>query len=229
NLDAINDLSFARNGNLLVATNYFEKTEYSLNSVLLITPEREVKTLASWDSRNPETQMRELWSISANPETGLAVAYDKTDGKLISIDEDGKVSVLPNSFDFDTWVVLLDHAADGTLYAIEVNEKGVNVGPLIERNIIRFDENGNPVIITGFNHIGCCTAENIAIAPDGTIYALGFKLEGEDMSLWRITNEGEKILLSDKLPIDPLSVAVDGEGNIFVACSAGLFRAWKEN
>ena len=99
--------------------------------------------MASWDSRNPEMQMRELWSISVNPKTGLAVAYDKMDGKLIGIDENGKVSVLPNSFDFDTWVVLLDHAADGTLYAIEVNKKGVNVGPLIERNIIRFDEKGS--------------------------------------------------------------------------------------
>ncbi|MFH1056342.1 MAG: hypothetical protein V1717_00905, partial [Candidatus Micrarchaeota archaeon] len=117
-LDAVIDLSFARNGNMFVTTKRLgEEREYSISAVLLITPEREVKTLASWDSRNPEMQMRELLSISVDPKTGLAVAYDKTSGKLIGIDENGKVSVLPNSFDFDTWVVLLDHAADGTLYA----------------------------------------------------------------------------------------------------------------
>ncbi len=137
------------------------------------------------------------------------------------------VSVLPYSFNFDTVFVYLDHAADGTLYATETSRKDFDTGPLVERNIIRFDENGNPEIITDFNHIGCCTTENIAIAPDGTIYVLGYKLEGNDMSLWRIKDNGEKILLSDKLPIDPLSVAADGKGNIYVASSAGLSRIWK--
>jgi len=227
NLDAITDLSFAQNGNMFVTTKYFEKMKYNINSVLLITPEREVKPLASWDSsRNPE--MRELWSISVDPKTGLAIAYDKLSNKLISIDENGKVFVLPNTFDFDDMqAVYLDHAADGTLYAIEVNRKGFGVGPVIERNIIQFDEKGNPKIITDFNHIGSGTAENIAIAPDGTIYALGFKLEGTDMSLWIVAKNGEKILLADKLPIDPLSVAADAKGNIYVACSAGLLRIWK--
>ena len=234
NLDAITDLSFAQNGNMFVTTKRLgEEREYSVSAVLLITPEREVKTLVSWDSRSPEVRslpgMRELLSISVNPRTGLAVAYDQGNDKLIGIGENGFVSELPNSFDFDTWVVFLDHAPDGTLYAIEVNKKGVNVGPLIERNIIRFDENGNPIIITDFNHIGCCTAENIAIAPDGTIYALGFKLEGEGFPLWRITDEGEKILLSDKLPIDPLAIAIDGKDNIYLTSSAGLLRIWEEN
>ena len=226
-LDAINDLSFAPNGNMFVTTNYIEKMSYSTNSVLLITSEHEVKTLVSWDSRrNPE--MRELGSISVNPKTGLAIAHDKINNKLISIDENGKVSVLPNSFDFnDMQAVYLDHAADGTLYAIEVNRKGFGIGPVIERNIIRFDENGNPKIIADFDHVGSGTAENIVIAPDGTVYVLGFKLEGEDMSLWNITNDGEKILLADKFPIDPLSVAADGEGNVYVACSAGLLRIWE--
>lgn len=137
------------------------------------------------------------------------------------------VSVFPNSFDFDTVFVYLDHAPDGTLYATETNKKDLETGPLVERNIIRFDENGNPEIIADFNHIGCCTTENIAIAPDGTIYVLGYKLEGNDMSLWRIKDNGEKILLSDKLPIDPLSVAADSKGNIYVASSAGLSRIWK--
>ena len=225
NLDAINDLSFAQNGNMFVTTSYVEKMKYNINSVLLITPKREVKTLASWDSsRNPE--MRELWSISVDPKTGLAIAYDKINNKLISIDENGKVSVLPNSFDFDEiQSVYLDHAADGTLYAIEVNRKGFGIGPIIERNIIRFDENGNPKIITDFNHIGSGTCENLAIAPDGTVYVVGIK--GNVMSLGEITSDGKNILLSDKLPIDPLAVAVDGDGNIFVACSAGLLRIWK--
>jgi len=227
-LDAIVDLSFAPNGNMFVATRYFGgKMECGGSSVLLITSERKVKTLASWDCRNPGA--RGLWSISVNPRTGLAVAYDEGNGELISVDENGQVSVLPSSFSFDTKFVYLDHAADGTLYAIEVDKKGYDFGPLVERNIIRFDEKGQLKIITDFNHIGCCTAENIAVAPDGTIYALGYKLEGNDMCLWRITNDGGKILLSDKLPIDPLSVASDGEGNIYVACSAGLLRIWKEN
>jgi len=230
NLDGITDLSFAQNGNMFVTTRHFgEKREYVISSVLLITPKREVKTLASWDSRNSGPGMRCLWSISVDPKTGLAIAYDQNN-RLISIDENGNVSVLPNSFDFDAiQVVYLDHAADGTLYAIEINKKGYDFGPLVERNIIRFDEKGQPKIVTDFNHIGCCTAENIAIAPDGTIYVLGYKLESNDMCLWRITSDGEKILLSDKLPIDPLSVASDSEGNIYVACSAGLLRIWKEN
>ena len=212
---------------MFVTTSYCEKMKYNINSVLLITPKREVKTLASWDSsRSPE--MRELWSISVDPKTGLAIAYDKINNKLISIDENGKVSVLPNSFDFDEiQSVYLDHAADGTLYAIEVNRKGFGIGPIIERNIIQFDENGNPKIITDFNHIGSGTCENLAITPDGTVYVVGIK--GNVMSLGRITNAGEKILLSDKLPIDPLSVASDDEGNIYVACSAGLLRFWKES
>lgn len=230
NLDSITDLSFAENGNMFVITNYFEReSDYGINSVLLISPNHEVRTLASWDSRrNPE--MRDLWSISVNPKTGLAIAYDKTNNKLISIDENGKVSVLPNSFKFDEMQgVYLDHAADGTLYAIEVNREGFGVGPVIERNIIQFDENGNPKIIADFDHIGSGTAENIAIAPDGTIYALGFKLEGEDMSLWIVAKNGEKILLADKLPIDPLSVAVDSENNIYVTSSAGLLRIWRSS
>jgi len=226
-LDVITDLSFAQNGNMLVTTKYFERENgREINSVLSINPKREVKTLVSWDNtRSPE--MRVLWSISANPKTGLAVAFDQSSDKLISIDENGNVSVLPHSFDFDIVpYVFLDHAADGTLYATETNKVGYEAGPFVEKNIIRFDENGNPEIITDFDHIGCCTTENIAIALDGTIYVLGYKLEGNDMCLWRVTNEGEKILLSDKLPIDPLSVAVDSEGNIFVACSAGLLRIW---
>ncbi|MFH0829976.1 MAG: hypothetical protein V1887_02325 [Candidatus Aenigmatarchaeota archaeon] len=227
NLDAINDLSFAQDGNVLVTTKYIGKESgHGINSVLLITPEREVRTLASWYNRNPG--MREPGSISVDPKTGLAIAYDQMNNKLISMDENGNVSVLPNSFDFDEiQSVYLDHAADGTLFAIEVNRKGFGIGPVIERNIIRFDGEGKPQIIADFNHIGSGTAENIAIAPDGTIYVLGFKLEGEDMSLWIITNNGEKILLADKFPIDPLSVAADGEGNVYVACSAGLLRIWE--
>jgi sugar lactone lactonase YvrE len=221
NLDAISDLSFAQNGNMFVTTNYVEKMKYNINSVLLITPKREVKTLVSWDSsRSPE--IRELWSISVNPKTGLAVAYDKINNKLISIDENGKVSVLPNSFDFDEiQSVYLDHAADGALYAIEVNREGYGIGPIIERNIIRFDEKGNPEIITNFNHIGSGTCENLAIAPDGIVYVVGIK--GNAMSLGKVTSDGEKILLSDKLPIDPLAVATDAQGNIYLCCAAGLF------
>jgi len=228
NLDAITDLSFAPNGNMFVTAKYLgEKREYRGSSVLLITPTHEVKTLVFWDRDTPGA--RTVWSISVDPKTGVAVAYDQGTGELISIDEEGKVSLLPNSFDFDTAFVYLDHALDGTLYATETNRKDLETGPLVERNIIRFDENGSPIIIAGFNHIGCCTTENIAIAPDGTIYVLSYKLEGNDMSLWRITNDGEKILLSDKLPIDPLSVASDSEGNIYVACSAGLLRIWEQN
>jgi WD40 repeat protein len=227
-LDAITDLSFAPNGNMFVTAKYLgEKREYRGSSVLLITPTHEVKTLVFWDRDTPGA--RTVWSISVDPKTGVAVAYDQGTGELISIDEEGKVSLLPNSFDFDTAFVYLDHALDGTLYATETNRKDLETGPLVERNIIRFDENGSPIIIAGFNHIGCCTTENIAIAPDGTIYVLSYKLEGNDMSLWRITNDGEKILLSDKLPIDPLSVASDSEGNIYVACSAGLLRIWEQN
>jgi hypothetical protein len=227
NLDTITDLSFAQNGNMFVTTKYSERGKYNLNSVILITPKREVKNLVSWDSRySPE--MRELWSISANPKTGLAVAYDQSSDKLIGIDEDGNVIELPHSFDFDTnRFVFLNYAADGTLYAIETNKKGWEAGPFVEKNLIRFDENGNPKIITDFNHIGCCTTENLAITSDGTIYILSYKLKGNDMCLWRVTNNGEKTLLSDKLPIDPLSVAADGEGNIYVACSAGVLRIWK--
>jgi WD40 repeat protein len=224
NLDAISDLSFSQNGNMFIATNYVEKEKYNINSVLLITPEREVKTLVSWDSRS-SPEMRDLWSISVNPKTGMAIAYDKISNKLISIDENGKVSVLPNSFDFDEMqAVYLDHAADGTLYAIEVNREGFGFGPIIERNIIQFDENGSPKIITEFNHIGSGTCENLALAPDGTLYVVGIK--GNIMSLGKITNDGKEILLSDKLPIDPLAVAVDAQGNIYICCAAGLFRIY---
>lgn len=226
NLDAIIDLSFAPDGNMFVTTRYRRGMECGGSSVLLITPEREVKTLASWDCQAPGA--RGMWSISVNPKTGLAVAYDEGNGELISVDENGKVSVLLNSFTFDiVQSVYLDYAPDGTLYAIETNKKDYVTGPLVERNIIRFDDKGNPEIVADFNHIGCCTTDNVAIAPDGTIYVLGYKLESNDMSLWRITHEGEKILLSDKLPIDPLSVTADGEGNIYVASSAGLLRIWK--
>jgi hypothetical protein len=229
NLDAITDLSFAKNGNMFVTTGYSEKMKYDLKSVLLITPNHEVKTLASWDSRS-NTEMRDLWSISVNPKTGLAIAYDKINNKLISIDENGAVSVLPNSFDFDEMQgVYLDHATDGTLYAIEVNRKGFGIGPVVERNIIRFDENGSPKIITNVDHIGSGTAENIVIAPDGTIYVLGPKLEGTDMCLWIITDEGVAMLLTDDLPIDPLSVAADSENNVYVTSSAGLLRIWRSN
>ena len=220
NLDAILDLSFSKSGNMFVITRSFR--ENGIISVLLITPERKVKTLAHW---TPE--VRDLWSISVDPKTGLAIAYDEASSKLISIDENGAVSTLPNSFNFESQIVHLDHAPDGTLYAIETNKKNLDVGPLVERNIIRFDEEGKPIIIADFNHIGCCTAEDITIAPDGTIYVLGYKLVSNDMSLWRITDKGEKILLTDKLPIDPLSVAADSKSNIYVANSAGLLRIWK--
>jgi len=227
NLDAIIDLSFAPNGNMFVVTRYRRGMECGGSSALLVTPAHEVKTLASWNCLDPGA--RGLWSISVNPKTGLAVAYDEGNGELVSIDENGDVSVLPNSFSFDTKSVYLDHAPDGTLYATETNKKNFETGPLVERNIIQFDDKCNPKIVADFNHIGCCTTENIAISPNGTIYVIGYKLEGNDMSLWRVTNEGEKILLSDKLPIDPLSVATDDEGNIYVACSAGLLRIWEEN
>lgn len=227
NLDAITDLSFAPNGNMFVVTRYRRGMECGGSSVFLITPKREVRNLVSWDCRNPRA--RGLWSISVNPKTGSAVAYDEGNGELISIDEEGNVSLLPNAFSFDAiQSAYLDHAPDGTLYAIETNKKDYDTGPLVERNIIRFDENGKPKIIADFDHRGCCTTDNIAIAPDGTIHILGYKLEGNDMSLWRITDGGEKILLSDKLPIDPLSVASDGEGNIYVASSAGLLKIWNE-
>jgi len=222
NLDAIIDLSFSKTGNMFVITRSFGEND--IVSVLLITPERKIKTLAHW-----APEVRDLRSISVDPNTGLAIAYDEASSKLISIDENGTVSTLPHSFDFEALTAQFDHAPDGTLYAIETNKKNLDVGPLVERNIIRFDEKGKPTIIADFDHIGCCTAENITIAPDGTIYVLGYKLESNDMSLWRITSEGEKILLTDKLPIDPLSVAADSEGNIYVASSAGLLRIWKEN
>ncbi len=225
NLDAINDLSFAPDGSMFVVTKYRRGMECGGSSVLLITPEREARTLASWDCRDPGA--RGMWSISVNPKTGLAVAYDEGNGELVSVNKNGDVSVLPYSFDFDTKFVYLDHAPDGTLYATETSRKDFDTGPLVERNIIRFDNRGNPEIIADFNHIGCCTTENIAISPNGTIYVLGYKLVGNDMSLWRIKDNGEKILLSDKLPIDPLSVASDGKGNIYVASSAGLMRIWK--
>jgi len=220
NLDAVLDLSFSKSGNMFVITRSLG--ENVIVSVLLITPERKIKTLAHW-----APEVRDLRSISVDPNTGLAIAYDEASSKLISIDENGTVSTLPHSFDFEALTAQFDHAPDGTLYAIETNKKNLDVGPLVERNIIRFDGKSSPVIIADFNHVGCCTAENITIAPDGTIYVLGYKLESNDMSLWRITSEGEKILLTDKLPIDPLSVAADDEGNIYVASSAGLLRIWK--
>ncbi|MEK6888064.1 MAG: putative Ig domain-containing protein [Candidatus Aenigmatarchaeota archaeon] len=225
NLDAIIDLSFAPDGNMFVVTRYRRGMECGGSSVLLVTPKREVKTLASWDCSN--SGARGMWSISVNPKTGLAVAYDEGNSELVSVDENGDVSVLPYSFDFDTKSVYLDHAPDGTLYATETSKKDFETGPLVERNIIRFGVEGSPKIVADFNHIGCCTTENIAISPNGTIYVLGYKLEGNDMSLWKITDNGEKILLSDKLPIDPLSVAVDDKGNIYVASSAGLLRIWE--
>ncbi|MFH1750769.1 MAG: hypothetical protein ABH863_03765 [Candidatus Micrarchaeota archaeon] len=225
NLDAIVDLSFAHNGNMFVVTRYRRGMACGGSSVLLVTPKREVKTLASWDCRDPGA--RGMWSISVDPKTGLAVAYDEGNSELVSVDENRIVTALPHSFDFDTKSAYLDHAPDGTLYATETNKKNFETGPLVERNIIRFDENGKARIIADFNHVGCCTTENIAIAPDGTVYVLGYKLEGNDMSLWRVTNEGEKILLSDKLPIDPLAIAIDGKGSIYLTSSAGLLKIWK--
>ena len=220
NLDAVLDLSFSKSGNMFVITRSFG--ENGIISVLLITPERKIKTLAHW-----APEVRDLRSISVDPNTGLAIAYDEASSKLISIDENGTVSTLLHSFDFEALTAQFDHAPDGTLYAIETNKKNLDVGPLVERNIIRFDGKSSPVIIADFNHVGCCTAENITIAPDGTIYVLGYKLVSNDMSLWRITDKGEKILLTDKLPIDPLSVAADSKSNIYVANSAGLLRIWK--
>ncbi|KHO54303.1 MAG: Ig [archaeon GW2011_AR21] len=225
NLDAIIDLSFALNGNMFVVTRYRRGMECGGSSVLLVTPEHEVRTLKSWNCLDPGA--RGLWSISVDPKTGLAVAYDEGNSELVSVDENGDIAVLPNSFSFDTKSVYLDHAPDGTLYATETNKKNFETGPLVERNIIRFDDNGNPKIVADFNHIGCCTTENIAISPNGTIYVIGYKLEGNDMSLWRVTNEGEKILLSDKLPIDPLAIAIDVEDNIYLTSSAGLLKIWK--
>src|SRR3989344_6497147 len=225
NLDAIIDLSFALNGNMFVVTRYRRGMECGGSSVLLVTPEHEVRTLKSWNCLDPGA--RGLWSISVDPKTGLAVAYDEGNSELVSVDENGDIAVLPNSFSFDTKSVYLDHAPDGTLYATETNKKNFETGPLVERNIIRFDDNGNPKIAADFNHIGCCTTENIAISPNGTIYVIGYKLEGNDMSLWRVTNEGEKILLSDKLPIDPLAIAIDVEDNIYLTSSAGLLKIWK--
>jgi len=225
NLDAIIDISFAPNGNMFVVTRYRNGMECGGSSALLVTPEREVKTLKSWNCLDPGA--RGLWNISVDPKTGLAVAYDEGNSELVSVDENGDVAVLPNSFSFDTKFVYLDHAPDGTLYATETNKKNFETGPLVERNIIRFDDKGSPKIVAGFNHIGCCTTENIAISPSGTIYVIGYKLEGNDMSLWKVTNEGEKILLSDKLPIDPLAIAIDGEDNIYLTSSAGLLKIWK--
>ncbi|MFX0094353.1 MAG: hypothetical protein ACFFBD_21630 [Candidatus Hodarchaeota archaeon] len=126
--------------------------------------------------------------------------------------------MIPKSF---IWI----HASDGTLYALEVNQEGYETGPLVERTIIRFDEAGNPVNITDFSHIGSQTAENLAIGANETIYAVGYPLEGNYMSLWQINSTtGAKTQLSGDLPIDPLAVAVDTEDNIYLACSAGLYR-----
>jgi len=217
-LDLVTDLSFAPDSNLFVTT---LNQDDGTSSALLITPKREVQTLARWDKRSPG--FRVLWSVSVDPKTGLAIAYDKDKGQLISIDRTGNISTLPHSFHFATVDVPLAHAADGTLYAIEVNTKGFEIGPLVERNVICFDKAGHPEIVTDFNHIGSSTAQNLDIGPDGNIYALGYKLEGNDMCLWRITPDGKKTLLSDKLPIDPLAIATDAQGNIYLCCAAGLF------
>ena len=112
-------------------------------------------------------------------------------------------------------------------YAIEVNKTLYDIGPWVERYIIRFNETGAPSIVANFSHIGSQTTENIAISNSSQIYILGYKLIGNDMCLWNITASGTKTLISDKLPIDPLAVAVDSEENLYVTCSVGLIKIFK--
>jgi len=201
-------LAFDAHGNMFVA-------EMTAGRVLKITPEGQTRVLY----QTPKAPR----SITFDPISGDLFAYAVGTDEILRITPAGASSILPVKFDKDVFDATLAADGQGNILIYVVYVENFGVGPTIS-DLFKITPDGRKTFLAHFVDEVPGLAGGIAVSPLGDSFLLAHSPE---FRIRKVTPEGNVSIFADNLPIDPLAIAMNKEGDIFFTSSIGIFKIYK--
>jgi len=112
----------------------------------------------------------------------------------------------------------------GQIYAFVSEWERRNTGPVVERWLLAIDlQKGTSEKIYPYDHQGCCVMGNLDVDGEGNIWWM----VNPEFEIYRVEPGGEAVLFARNLPIDPASISVNRQGEIYFTSSGGIYRIYK--
>ena len=197
---------------------------------LKVTPHGDMTVLATdqydmtirW-GHGPESF--QMMSIAVEPSTQDLFVFVGRPDKIYRITQEGVIVELPTEFEKDVFNCDLTFDADGNLFALVCYSENYNVGPLLRR-LYRVTSSGELSLVANLDADLPNNEDDFAFTSSGNIIMLtrGVVCYPDEYELVKITPTGEKSRIAWHLPIDPLGMAMNAEGDIFFTCAMGIFK-----
>jgi len=212
----VRDIAFAPDGGLYIVTS----DPYQGEPVVYVPPE------GGDPFEIPDTALRNITSLAVDPGSGHLLAGTELGGtSVLELTLDGLLAEYPLDLPKKTMQFTLDIAPDGTLYAHASEAERFSTGPVVERWLLRLDlEDGSTQIVAQLDLNGCCPLANLSTDSQGWVWWL----LSPDFLLYRVTPDGQRTLFAQNLDWDPMAVAVDRQGDVYITMPHGIYRIYRK-
>jgi sugar lactone lactonase YvrE len=212
----IHDIIFDQSGNMFVADNDYG--EDGGGRLLTISQDGTIDILP--------TGANDLLSIAYLPGSGDILGFEANSKEFIRISPDQEITTAPYDFGADVHTVHLTPDLQGNLIALVTFEEGISAG-LVRRGLYRLTSEGQISLLTNLDTPAVGSEDAVFVAPSGDIFIAGVADEDAVSRILRVTPDGEVSVFSRNIPFSTQSIVINPDGDIFLSCSAGLFRIYR--
>jgi hypothetical protein len=150
------------------------------------------------------------------------LAFDNESRQILNIALTGEVNPVHYDFGGEIHTVEFTPDLEDGLIALVVFMEGYDTGP-VHRGLFRISNDQQVTLLTNIDSPLATTEDDVFVHPSGDIFVVGPE-EHPIFRMLRITPQGEVSKFAGNLPYDTLSLTINGAGDIFFTCSAGLFK-----
>jgi sugar lactone lactonase YvrE len=211
----IHDIIFDPSGNMYVAD--YDYGEDGGGRLLKVSQDGTINVLP--------TGANDLLSIAYLPESGDILGFESNSKGFLRVSPNQEIKAATFDFGADVYTVYLSSDQQGNLIALVNFEEGISAG-LVHRGLYRITSEGKISPLTNLDTPAVGSEDAVFVAPSGDIFIAGVADVDAASRILRVTPDGEVSVFSQNVPFSTQSIVVNPEGDIFITCSAGLFRIY---